>query len=118
MRTLYDAVVVGAGPAGSATARDIARKGFKVLVLEEHATVGRPTHCSGLVTPRTLETAGVGHDIVLNRIVGARISVPSGKEVVVGGDRVHALVVDRAQFDDVCSGRGNEATIRGAAAGR
>ena len=109
MRTLYDAVVVGAGPAGSATARDIARKGFKVLVLEEHAAVGRPTHCSGLVTPRTLEAAGVGHDIVLNRIVGARISVPSGKEVVVGGDRVHALVVDRAQFDDLLCRQAQEA---------
>jgi len=36
---LYDAVVVGAGPAGSATARDIAREGFTVLVLEEHASV-------------------------------------------------------------------------------
>lgn len=103
MRTLYDAVVVGAGPAGSATARDIAREGFKVLLLEEHAAVGRPTHCSGLVTPRTLEAAGVGHDIVLNRIAGARIFVPSGKELVIGGDRVYALVVDRARFDDLLS---------------
>jgi digeranylgeranylglycerophospholipid reductase len=98
LRTLYD-VVVGAGPAGSATARDIARQGFKVLLLEEHAAVGRPTHCSGLVTPRTLEAAGVGHDIVLNRVVGARISIPYGKELVIGGDRVRALVVDRVRFD-------------------
>jgi digeranylgeranylglycerophospholipid reductase len=101
LRTHYDAVVIGAGPAGSATARDIAREGFKVLVLEEHAAVGRPTHCSGLVTPRTLEMAGVGPDIVLNRIVGAHIHTPSGKELVIGGDRVHALVVDRARFDNL-----------------
>jgi geranylgeranyl reductase family protein len=109
LRTFYDAVVVGAGPAGSATARDVAREGFKVLLLEEHAAVGRPTHCSGLVTPRTLEAASVGHDIVLNRIVGARISVPSSKEVVVGGDRVHALVVDRARFDNLLCGQAQEA---------
>jgi geranylgeranyl reductase family protein len=109
LRTPYDAVVVGAGPAGSATARDIAREGFKVLLLEEHAAVGRPTHCSGLVTPRTLEAAGVGHDIVLNRIVGARICTPSGKELVIGGDRVHALVVDRARFDSLLCRQAQEA---------
>ncbi len=109
MQTFYDAVVVGAGPAGSATARDIAREGFKVLLLEEHPAVGRPTRCSGLVTPRTLEAAGVEHDIVLNRIVGARISVPSGKELVIGGDRVHALVVDRARFDDLLCGQAQKA---------
>jgi geranylgeranyl reductase family protein len=109
LRTLYDAVVVGAGPAGSATARDIAREGFKVLLLEEHAAVGRPTHCSGLVTPRTLEAAGIGHGIVLNRIVGAHICTPSGKELVIGGDRVHALVVDRARFDSLLCRQAQEA---------
>lgn len=51
---LYDAVVVGAGPAGSATARDIALEGFKVLLIEEHAAVGGPSHCPGLVARRTL----------------------------------------------------------------
>lgn len=109
MRMLYDAVVVGAGPAGSATARDIAREGFRVLLLEEHAAVGRPTHCSGLVTPRTLEAAGVGHDMVLNRIVGARVCTPSGKEVVIGGNRVHALVVDRVRFDNLLCRRAQQA---------
>jgi len=109
LRTFYDAVVVGAGPVGSATARDIAREGFKVLLLEEHAAVGHPMHCSGLVTPRTLEVGGVGQDIVLNRIVGARVRTPSGKELVIAGDRVHALVVDRAQFDELLCRQAQEA---------
>ena len=55
----YDAVVVGAGPAGSTTAAEIAQGGFRVLLLEEHAEIGIPLHCSGLVTPRTLDEAGV-----------------------------------------------------------
>ncbi len=37
----YDAAVVGAGPAGSTAARDLAAAGFRVLLLEEHAQVGR-----------------------------------------------------------------------------
>ena len=54
MNTDYDAIVVGAGPAGSATARDIAARGFRTLLIEEHGAVGEPLHCAGLVTPRTL----------------------------------------------------------------
>jgi digeranylgeranylglycerophospholipid reductase len=109
LRTLYDAVVIGAGPAGSAVARDIAREGFRVLLLEEHRAVGSPTSCSGLVTPRTLETAGVGQHVVLNRIVGARVCVPSGRELVIGGDRVRAFVIDRARFDTLVCCQAQEA---------
>lgn len=96
----YDVVVVGAGPAGSATAREIARSGYSVLVAEEHSQIGEPLHCSGLVTPRTLEEAGVGDDLVLNRIAGALILTSSGGRLNIGGrGKVRALVIDRVEFD-------------------
>jgi hypothetical protein len=38
----YDVLVVGGGPAGCATARDIVAEGFRVLVAEEHSAVGEP----------------------------------------------------------------------------
>lgn len=104
-----DVVVVGAGPAGSATARDIARAGFQVILLEEHGEVGRPVHCSGLVTPRTLALAEVDEDIVVNRIRGAYVHTPSGHTVVIGGDRVHALVIDRCQLDQRLAGQAQAA---------
>ena len=49
-----DVAVVGAGPAGSRTARDLARDGLRVLLLEEHRRIGVPSHCSGMISPRTL----------------------------------------------------------------
>lgn len=102
MRYDCDVVVAGAGPAGSVAARDIARRGFRVMLLEEHAQVGAPVHCSGLVTPRTLEAAGVAEqDVVVNRIRGAIVHSPLGKQVVVGGDKVRALVMDRRRFDEL-----------------
>ena len=52
-----DVAVVGAGPAGSRTARDLARAGLRVRLLEEHRRVGVPSHCSGLISPRTLREA-------------------------------------------------------------
>ncbi|MBI4233233.1 MAG: NAD(P)/FAD-dependent oxidoreductase [Chloroflexi bacterium] len=97
----YDVVVAGAGPAGTVAAREIAAAGLKVLIVEEHPKVGDPVHCSGLVTPRTLAAAGVGEGIVLNRIRGATIYTASGQCVSIGGDRVHALVIDRRRFDEL-----------------
>lgn len=95
----YDAIVVGAGPAGSRTARDLARSGLQVAILEENRTVGMPCHCSGLVTPRTLELADAGDDLILNTLRGAVIHLASGQSVRLGGDRVHAHAIDRVELD-------------------
>ncbi|MGI8554485.1 MAG: geranylgeranyl reductase family protein [Dehalococcoidia bacterium] len=105
----YDAVVAGAGPAGAATAREIAQQGFRVLLLEEHQRVGRPSHCSGLVSPRTLALAGIGDDLIINRITGAVIHSPAGAELAIGGDRLHALAIDREGFDRALVQRAQDA---------
>jgi len=105
----FDVAVVGAGPAGSVSAREIAAAGYKVLLLEEHDVVGQPVHCSGLITPRTLEATGLGNDIVLNRIKGAVVFTPEGNRITVGGNRIHALVIDRARMDEGLARQAQEA---------
>ncbi|MBI4201478.1 MAG: NAD(P)/FAD-dependent oxidoreductase [Chloroflexi bacterium] len=104
----YDAIVVGAGPAGSTTAARIALGGLRVLLLEEHAQIGIPLHCSGLVTPRTLEEAGVGQELVLNQVVGAHIFTPSGRRLALGDGRTRALVIDRVGLDRALVARAQE----------
>lgn len=44
--TYYDAVVVGAGPAGSAAALALARAGFTTLLVERKKAVGQPVRCA------------------------------------------------------------------------
>ena len=43
----YDVVVVGAGPVGGYLATRLATGGASVLILEEHAEIGRPFQCAG-----------------------------------------------------------------------
>lgn len=95
----YDAVVAGGGPAGCRTAALIAGSGCRTLVVEEHQHVGEPVQCAGLVSPRTLKTAGISRDIVLNEINGAYVHSPGGEVLAIRGKKPYALVIDRTAFD-------------------
>jgi digeranylgeranylglycerophospholipid reductase len=99
--TDYDAIVVGAGPAGSAAARDIAAHGFRTLLIEEHEVIGEPLHCAGLVTPRTLELAGVTDGLVINELRGGFVNSPLGTRLPLGGDRLRAVVIHRQRLDEL-----------------
>ena len=46
----YDVVVVGAGPAGCLAAKYAAKNGAKTLIIEEHASIGSPVQCAGLLS--------------------------------------------------------------------
>jgi digeranylgeranylglycerophospholipid reductase len=108
----YDVIVIGSGPAGSKTAEQIAVRGFKVVLLEEHKAVGSPVHCAGLVTTRTLEHAQIRkEEIVLNEISGAIVHTPFGQQIILGGDKEYALVIDRQKFDLLLSNRAQDAGV-------
>jgi flavin-dependent dehydrogenase len=58
----FDAVVIGAGPAGSMAARELARRGIEVLLVERK-TLPRPKVCGACLNARAiswLELAGLG----------------------------------------------------------
>jgi len=46
MKRRYDAIVVGAGPAGSTCARILAKNKLRALLLEKHAVIGQPLCCA------------------------------------------------------------------------
>jgi digeranylgeranylglycerophospholipid reductase len=98
-----DVAVVGAGPAGSRTARNLARAGLRVRLLEEHRRVGVPSHCSGLISPRTLREADIGEDAIIHRITGAFIHTENGGEAALGGGATRAVAIDRVRWDETLS---------------
>src|SRR5207249_12214093 len=101
-----DVAVVGAGPAGSRTARNLARAGLRVRLLEEHRRVGVPSHCSGLISRRTLREAEIGEDAITHRITGAFVATAHGSEVALGGDKTRARSEERRVGKEGRCGRG------------
>jgi len=96
----YDVVIVGAGPIGGYVAGKIAEKKFKVALFEKHKQIGTPVNCAGLVTKRVFDFIDIPKkNVVQNEIKGAHIHSPSGNILTIGGDKVHALVIDRSKFD-------------------
>ena len=106
-----DVAVVGAGPAGSRTARNLARAGLHVRLLEEHRRVGVPSHCSGLISPRTLREAEIGEDAIIHRITGAFVHTSRGSEVALGGEKTRAVAIDRIHWDETLA---EQAQVAGA----
>ena len=96
----YDVVVVGAGPAGAIAAKYAAINGAKTLLIEEHASIGSPVQCTGLISTKALKECEPGEgNFVLSKIKGAFVYAPSGEEARIRGKDVKAYVIDRKMFD-------------------
>jgi digeranylgeranylglycerophospholipid reductase len=97
----YDVIIAGAGPAGCYVASMLAKEKIRTAVYEEHPTIGEPVHCAGLVTQRVLDFLPASSPaLIQNKIYGAHIHAPSDTTLTIGGDHVHALVIDRKRFDE------------------
>lgn len=100
----YDVLVVGAGPTGSNAARLLAKRGWRVLLVEEHPEVGHPVQCAGLVTPRTFDhTPFPIGDLHQNDLRGGVVYAPDGTAVEFVSAQVQAQAMDRARFDQRCA---------------
>src|SRR5207245_1902170 len=97
-----DVAIVGGGPAGLLAAARLAQSGLDVLLFEEHADIGEPAHCTGIVSLETAEYAKIPDDLVLGRISRARLVGPAGARAThvwtaQGAEAI--LAMDRAGFD-------------------
>lgn len=106
-----DALVVGAGPAGSTAAFELAQRGRSVLVVEEHSRVGHPVQCAGLVSRRALRLAG-SERAVRQPVHGAAVFGPSLRSIEFTAGDPRGYVLDRAGWDQDLADRAARAGAR------
>ena len=107
----YDVAVVGAGPAGSTTARVSAESGHRTVIFDRRKIVGIPVQCGELIpTPREVKNlfpsskrmpraVYVPEKFITNRTSSIRLISPNGKTFEFPFE---ANIVDRGAFDQ-CS---------------
>ena len=99
MASRYDAIVVGAGPAGSTAARNLARSGARVLLLDR-AQFPREKPCGGGITTRADEAIDIDLAPVTEReIYGVRVSVNMGARFDRTSPRLLARMTQRSRLD-------------------
>lgn len=96
-----EALIIGGGPAGLLAAREMAKRGLEVTVIEEHPEVGEPNHCAGLLSVEGLKRIVVdpSPNYIQNKVKGGRVISPGGIIIELEDTRDRAYVVDRAAFD-------------------
>jgi len=97
----YDVIIAGGSVAGLFCAREIARRGHSVLVVEEDFEVGTPEHCGGLVSASGLEDLGIipSSKTLENPIQQAELSSSGGAKITVDAKKQNVLVINRREFD-------------------
>ncbi len=94
----YDVIVVGAGPAGSVTARFAAENGAKVLILERDREPGIPVRCAEGVSKKGIEPfIELDDRWIATTINKAKLVSPSGESLVMNNDT--GFVLERRLFD-------------------
>ena len=94
---IFDAVVVGGGPAGATAATELAREGLSVVLLDK---AGRIKPCGGAIPPRLIRDFRIPDSQIVARINAARIVSPTDREVDMPVECGYVGMVDRDRFDE------------------
>lgn len=99
-----DVVVVGAGPAGSMTAKYAVKLGANVLLIEKRQEIGSPVRCGEGIAGKWLSEVGIKESErwLTHRVKGAKIVSPDGSTLYIdekiAGEEV-GMVIERDVFD-------------------
>ncbi len=118
MSLSFDVAVVGAGPAGSTTARILARKGYKTAIIERRSKIGVPIHCGELlptlpelfdIFPRSKRLQHLGNvpkEFITNKTSRTQLISPKGHAVEF---KFGTNIIDRTKYDQYLANQASDA---------
>jgi len=90
---------VGAGPAGSYIAYELASLGHDVAVFEEKSASGLNVCCTGIISTECFHSLGLGTDVILTKANSIKFFSPAGRRLRLQTEKVQAYVVNRLLLD-------------------
>ena len=100
-----DVLVIGAGPAGSSTAKHAALNGAEVILMDKKSEIGSPKRCAEGVSKEGLKKLGIEPNSrwVTKELSGVRLISPDGTDVWMKEDQVKlpeaGYILERKVFD-------------------
>lgn len=92
-------MVIGGGPIGSTLAKEVAKAGKKVLIVERKKNIGYPNHCSGMVSREFAKEFPLKENLILNRIKGSKVFSFNNNSIQFKRAQEFAIVINRIAFD-------------------
>jgi geranylgeranyl reductase family protein len=83
----------------------LAERGVRTLICEEHARVGDPVHCTGVLSTDSFATFDLPRAATLNQLTSVRFLSPGGIPVDYTTPSPLATVIDRPAFDRALADR-------------
>jgi geranylgeranyl reductase family protein len=107
---VVDIAIVGCGVSGATAAMAAAQNNASVALLEEHETVGVPSHCSGHVGIQAFKRFAppIPSRIIENKIKGAVLHAPDGTPITLRRIEPITWVLNRAKLDAHLAGLAEE----------
>ena len=105
MHEPVDVLIVGGGPGGLFMAARLAGRGVRTVVCEEHARVGDPVHCTGVLSSDSFSRFDLPLNATLNHLTEVRFVSPGGIPVDYSTPSPIATVIDRPAFDRALADR-------------
>ncbi len=100
-----DVLVIGAGPAGSSTAKHAAKNGVDTILIDKKSELGAPKRCGEGVSEEGLNRLGIklNSKWITKKLNGARLISPDGTDVWMGNNHVKIseadYILERKIFD-------------------
>jgi digeranylgeranylglycerophospholipid reductase len=101
-----DIAIIGAGPIGSYAGYLLAKSGHNISMYENHAFIGSPIQCTGILTSDFDEFNIPMDSFLVNTIEDIEVFSPGGKKINI---RQKDYIVCRTKFDSYFAQRAKEA---------